>query len=155
MRSPDGRSPLIAAEHELKPWVLAGVMPIFALANAGAPLDGLGPETLAHPVTLGIALGLVLGKPLGIIGGAVFCVRVLKLPAALDARSLLGASMLAGIGFTMSLFIGALAFGDGALAAPTRIGVLIGSVISAAIGFAILHKALPPARASADRDTSA
>jgi NhaA family Na+:H+ antiporter len=143
MRAPDGRSPLVAAEHELKPWVLLGVMPLFALANAGAPLANLGLAALAHPVTLGAALGLAVGKPLGICVGAWLGVRLLKLPAPASAGALLGVAMLAGVGFTMSLFIGALAFGDGPLAAPTRLGVLIGSVVSALGGLALLARVLP------------
>jgi NhaA family Na+:H+ antiporter len=145
MRAPGGRSPLVAAEHELKPWVLLGVMPLFALANAGAPLDDLGPGVLAHPVTLGTALGLAVGKPLGICAGAWIGARLLKLPAPADAGALLGVAMLAGVGFTMSLFIGALAFGDGPLAAPMRLGVLIGSLASALAGLALLARVLPKA----------
>lgn len=143
MRRPDGRSPLIAAEHELKPWVLLGVMPIFALANAGAPLSGMGAAALTHPVALGAALGLALGKPLGIFAGASVGALVMKLPLPATSGALLGVAAIAGIGFTMSLFIGGLAFGDGALAAPTRLGVLIGSAVSAAVGLTLLHRALP------------
>jgi NhaA family Na+:H+ antiporter len=140
MRRTDGRSPLIAAEHELKPWVLLGVMPIFALANAGAPLGDLGLDVLAHPVTLGAFLGLTLGKPLGICGGVWLGARFLKLPTPASSGPLLGAALLAGIGFTMSLFVGGLAFGDGPLAAPTRLGVLIGSIASAIAGLLILSR---------------
>jgi Na+:H+ antiporter, NhaA family len=143
MRAPDGRSPLIAAEHELKPWVLLGVMPIFALANAGAPLAGLGAGALAHPLTLAVAAGLALGKPIGIVGAAWLGARLFKLEAPASFGAMLGVAMIAGIGFTMSLFIGGLAFGDGALTAPTRLGVLIGSGVSAACGLAFLARVLP------------
>jgi len=143
MRRPDGRSPLIAAEEELGPWVLLGVMPLFALANAGAPLAGFGADVLLHPITLGVALGLLLGKPLGIYGGAMLAARLFKLKLPASANVLLGVSVLAGIGFTMSLFISALAFGDGELAAPSRLGVLIGSGASALVGLAILARVLP------------
>jgi NhaA family Na+:H+ antiporter len=148
MRASDGRSPLIAAEHELKPWVLLGVMPVFALANAGAPFDGLGLDVLAHPIAIGVALGLAIGKPLGICTGVWLGARVFKLPPPAGARLLIGVAMLAGVGFTMSLFVGGLAFGEGPLAAPTRLGVLMGSLASALGGLVLLSRALP-ARAPA------
>lgn len=143
MRGRDGRSPLVAAEHELKPWVLLVIMPLFALANAGAPLDGFGLDVLAHPVTLGVALGLFVGKPLGIAGGILIGAKAFKLPQPAQTWPVLGVAMLAGIGFTMSLFVGGLAFGDGSLAAPTRLGVLIGSIGSAIAGLVVLARALP------------
>ncbi|MBX3429466.1 MAG: Na+/H+ antiporter NhaA [Hyphomonadaceae bacterium] len=143
MRASKDRSPLIAAEHELKPWVLLLVMPVFALANAGAPLDGLDLGALAHPVTLGVTLGLALGKPVGIYGGVWLATRVFKLPSPAQASNLLGVAMIAGIGFTMSLFIGSLAFGEGPMAAPTRLGVLIGSLLAGAAGVAVLARTLP------------
>ncbi|MEZ5960510.1 MAG: Na+/H+ antiporter NhaA [Hyphomonadaceae bacterium] len=143
MRASEDRSPLIAAEHELKPWVLLLVMPVFALANAGAPLDGLDFGALAHPVTLGVTMGLALGKPLGIYGGVWLATRILKLPSPMQDSSLLGVAMIAGIGFTMSLFIGSLAFGEGPMAAPTRLGVLIGSLLAGAAGVAVLARTLP------------
>ncbi len=143
MRASKDRSPLIAAEHELKPWVLLLVMPAFALANAGAPLDGLGIGALVHPVTLGVTLGLALGKPLGIFGSVWLATRMFKLPAPAHAGALLGIAMIAGIGFTMSLFIGSLAFGEGPMAAPTRLGVLIGSLLAGAAGVAVLAQTLP------------
>jgi NhaA family Na+:H+ antiporter len=143
MRRPDGRSPLIAAEDELGPWVLLGVMPLFALANAGAPLAGFGADVVLHPITLGVALGLVLGKPLGIFGSAMLAARFLKLKLPASPDVVFGVSVLAGIGFTMSLFISALAFGDSDLSAPSRLGVLIGSGLSAVAGLAILARVLP------------
>lgn len=142
MRRADGRSPLIAAEHELKPWVLLGVMPVFAIANAGASLDGFGADILAHPVTLGVAFGLAIGKPLGIWGGAWIGARAFKLPLPAAGAPLLGVALLAGIGFTMSLFVSGLAFGDGPLAAPARLGVLLGSAVSALAGLVVLSRAL-------------
>lgn len=144
MRRPNGRSPLIETEHELKPWVLLGVMPIFALANAGAPVSNLG-AGISHPVAIGAALGLALGKPLGIVGGLMLAVRVLKAPPPGTPGAVLGAALLGGIGFTMSLFIGALAFGDGPLAGPTRLGVFAGSLFSAVAGLLVLWRVLPRA----------
>jgi NhaA family Na+:H+ antiporter len=138
MRRPDGVSPLINAEHTLKPWVQLAIMPIFALANAGVILEGAGLETLAHPLALGIALALLVGKPLG-IGIASYAAGTLlkqRLPAKLP--QMIGLGLLAGIGFTMSLFIGNLAFGAGDLATPVRFGVLGGSLAAALLGLLVL-----------------
>lgn len=138
MRAADGRSPLIAAEHTLKPWVTFAIMPIFALANAGVALHGAGLETLTHPIAAGAGLGLVLGKPVGIMVATYLACALLKQRAPASAAQMLGMSMLAGIGFTMSLFIGALAFSAAELAAPVRFGVLGGSLLSALLGLAVL-----------------
>jgi NhaA family Na+:H+ antiporter len=92
---------------------------------------------------LGVTLGLALGKPLGIFGGALLGARLFRLPPPAGAAATLGVAMLGGVGFTMSLFIGGLAFGEGPLAAPARLGVLAGSAISAAAGLALLARALP------------
>lgn len=141
MRTPAGASPLVAAEHALKPWVLLLIMPIFAIVNAGAPLRGLSVETFTHPVTIAVAMGLALGKPLGVAGvtliAAGFMHRILPAPPL----AMVGAACIAGIGFTMSLFIGALAFGEGEAAAPMRLGVVVGSLISAVLGLALIYLA--------------
>lgn len=152
MRRRDGSSPLIEAEHALKYWVQFAIMPIFALVNAGVVLAGAGFETLMHPIALGIAAGLVLGKPLGIVTATYAASALLKqrLPATLP--QLIGIAMIAGIGFTMSLFIGNLAFGAGDLATPVRFGVLGGSLISALAGLGLLAmfcKRIAPERQSA------
>ncbi len=139
MRRPDGRSPLIEAEHALKYWVQFAIMPIFALANAGVILAGAGAETLLHPIALGAGLGLVFGKPLGIMLASYLTSAALKQRVPGSVGQMLGMTMLAGIGFTMSLFIGNLAFGTGDLATPVRFGVLGGSLISAVIGLAVLY----------------
>jgi NhaA family Na+:H+ antiporter len=138
MRRADGASPLIAAEHALKPWVLFAVMPVFAIVNAGVTLNGAGLDTLLHPIALGIALGLALGKPIGIMLAAYAACAVLKRRAPGGFPQMLGMTMLAGIGFTMSLFIGNLAFGGSELATPVRFGVLGGSLLSAIAGLAVL-----------------
>jgi len=138
MRRPDGRSPLVAAEHALKPWVQFAIMPIFALANAGVVLAGAGVETFAHPIALGIAAGLVLGKPIGITLASYAACIALKQKAPGNLLQMIGMALLAGIGFTMSLFIGNLAFGAGELATPVRFGVLGGSMVSAVAGLALL-----------------
>lgn len=143
MRRPDGSSPLIEAEHALKYWVQYGIMPIFALVNAGVVLAGAGLATLAHPIALGVGLGLVLGKPIGILAASYAACAVLKQRAPGSKLQMLGMTMLAGIGFTMSLFIGNLAFGSGDLATPVRFGVLGGSLVAAIGGLFVLWLACP------------
>lgn len=138
MRRRDGTSPLVEAEHWLKPWVQFAIMPVFALANAGVVLAGAGLETLLHPIALGIALGLVIGKPVGITLLTLLASIALRqrMPASLS--QMIGIALLAGIGFTMSLFIGNLAFGAGDLATPVRFGVLGGSIFAALLGLGVL-----------------
>jgi len=138
MRDKAGGSPLIAAEHTLKYWVQFAIMPIFALANAGVVLHGAGLETLLHPIAVGVSAGLVLGKPIGIVGASYLACLMLRQRAPGTPLQMLGMAMLAGIGFTMSLFIGNLAFGAGDLATPVRFGVLGGSFISALAGLGVL-----------------
>ena len=158
MRRPDGGSPLIDAEHALKKWVQFAIMPIFALVNAGVVLAGAGPETLLHPIALGIAAGLVLGKPIGIMAGTYAAAGLLRQRAPANATQMLGVTLLAGIGFTMSLFIGNLAFGAGDLATPVRFGVLGGSFVSALAGLTALYFCCPrvaptrPSELSAEED---
>jgi len=152
MRDKAGGSPLITAEHALKPWVMFAIMPIFALANAGVILAGAGVATLMHPIALGAGLGLVLGKPIGIMAASYAASAVFRQRAPGSFAQMLGTSMLAGIGFTMSLFIGALAFGASDLATPVRFGVLGGSFASALLGLFVLwqacRKASPPEHAT-------
>jgi NhaA family Na+:H+ antiporter len=143
LRDRRGGSPLHDAEHGLRPWVLFGVMPVFALANAGVSFAGGFAAAMTHPVALGVAVGLALGKPIGIAAAATLVARVMR--AKLPGRPLeiLGVGCIAGIGFTMSLFIGALAFADPALQAPVRVGVYFGSIAAAGLGVAILLAVLP------------
>lgn len=138
MRDKAGGSPLITAEHALKNWVQFAIMPIFALANAGVVLHGAGLDALLHPIALGISLGLVLGKPIGITLASSLACFALKQRAPGTFPQMLGIAMLAGIGFTMSLFVGNLAFGSGDLATPVRFGVLGGSFVSAILGLTVL-----------------
>lgn len=152
MRRADGSSPLISAEHALKPWVQFAIMPIFALANAGITLHGAGLETLLHPIALGVSLGLVFGKPIGISIGAYVAGAIAKQKLPGSPMQMLGMTMLAGIGFTMSLFIGNLAFGTGDLATPVRFGVLGGSLVSAVAGLLILWMACS-ARSPVEHET--
>ena len=143
MRDKAGGSPLIAAEHALKSWVQFAIMPIFAVVNAGVPLAGAGLVTFLHPVALGSALGLLFGKPIGIAGATLLAAAVLKRRPPASPFQLVGVSFVAGIGFTMSLFIGALAFGASDLATPVRFGVLGGSLLSAIVGLIVLRLTLP------------
>jgi Na+:H+ antiporter, NhaA family len=135
-----GHSPLHRLMAGLKFSVLFVIMPIFALANAGVPLGGLGMEQLAHPVTMGIALGLFLGKPIGILACVWLVTRIglARLPEGADWARLLGITWIAGIGFTMSLFIGVLAFEGSGLLDQVRLGVLMGSTASALAGVAVV-----------------
>ena len=140
-KTPMGPSPLHDTIHTLHPWVAFGVLPVFAFANAGVPLDGVTLASLAAPVPLGIALGLILGKPLGILAASALAVRlgIAQLPSELNWRLLAGASLLCGIGFTMSLFIGSLAFADPARIADVKLGVLLGSIVSGLFGYSLLR----------------
>jgi len=134
-------SPLRRAEHGLHPWVSYGVMPIFAFANAGVSLADLSLQSLTHSLTLGIALGLFLGKQAGVLlaVGLGVALGLCKRPSGASWSQIYGVALLTGIGFTMSLFIGGLAFPDPALAAEVRLGVLSGSFASAILGFLVLR----------------
>ena len=137
-------SPLHRLEHALAPWVAFGIVPVFAFANAGVSLAGLGPEAALAPVPLGIVAGLFVGKQLGVFGACWALIRadVVDMPACATWRQLYGMAMLCGVGFTMSLFIGVLAFGEGsALTEAVKIGVLAGSALSAISGFLLLRSA--------------
>lgn len=136
----DGKSPLEVLEHVLHPWVAFMILPLFAFANAGVPLSGLSIDDLIAPLPLGIAAGLVVGKPVGILGACWIAVRMgwASLPDGVNWTKLYGVSQLAGIGFTMSLFIGTLAFSDPALQSAVRIGVLGGTILSIVLGMAAL-----------------
>jgi len=147
LRTKDGGSPLRRLEHALHPWVTFFVLPMFAFTNAGVSLAGVSWKTLAGPVPLGIALGLVVGKTLGVYGSSWLLFRrgIARVPAGASRRQFLGISVLCGIGFTMSLFIGGLAFEDSAAeyAAPLRLGVLGGSLLAGLLGTLILVTAAP------------
>lgn len=132
--------PLYRLERALHPWVTIVIMPVFALANAGVVLSGDVMQYLTGPVSLGAALGLLLGKPIGIGLAAWLSVKtgVAALPSGVTWTHIHGAAWLAGIGFTMSLFVAALAFPNLELLAMAKIGVLSGSMLAAIIGAAIL-----------------
>lgn len=143
------QSPLERLEHALHPYVAFLILPIFGFANAGVSLAGLGWSDLLAPVPLGIALGLLVGKSVGVLG-SVLIVRVLRLaplPPGCHWGHIVGVSLLCGIGFTMSLFIASLAFGtQGVLYAESVLGVLGASVTAASVGLLWLALTLPRAR---------
>lgn len=138
MRGKDGSSLLIELEHKLRPYVHYGVMPVFALASAGAAIGGGLANSLGHPVGLGIMLGLFLGKPIGITLGTLLGSLLLKAKRPGPIGSVIGVGFVAGIGFTMSLFIGKLAFDDASAELAVKMGVYAGSLLSAVVGLAIL-----------------
>jgi NhaA family Na+:H+ antiporter len=132
--------PLAWAEESLHPWVTYGVLPLFAFANAGVSLAGMTPASVLEPIPLGIALGLLLGKPIGIYLATYAAIRagLGTWPEGASRLQVLGVSALGGIGFTMSLFIGLLAFPEPGFAADVRLGVLGGSLLSATLGAVLL-----------------
>ncbi|MBO9376578.1 Na+/H+ antiporter NhaA [Sphingomonas histidinilytica] len=134
-------SPLERLEHGLHPWVAFAIVPLFGFANAGVSFAGIGAEQLLAPLPLGIAVGLFLGKQAGIFGSVRLAVALglAQRPAGASWTQLYGVALLCGIGFTMSLFIGGLAFSDPLLIDEVKIGVLGGSILSAIAGFALLR----------------
>lgn len=143
-------SPLESLEHALHPWVAYGILPVFAFANAGLVLSGVALSDVLAPVPLGIALGLVLGKPIGIVLAAVFghVTGLARFGDGLGFKAIVGLGLLCGIGFTMSLFIASLAFErQPALADSSVLGVLAASVIAATAGYLWLRLTLPKAAA--------
>ena len=140
-------------EHGLHPWVVFMILPVFAFANAGVPILGMSPAMLLEPVPLGIAAGLFFGKQIGVFGAALIAVKsgLAQLPNNVNWRQIYGLSCLCGIGFTMSLFIGSLAFSGGSGSSPgvdDRIGILVGSFLSAILGVICLRKACTHCKSS-------
>jgi Na+:H+ antiporter, NhaA family len=135
--------PLHELERTLHPWVVFAIMPVFALANAGVPLGGGVVDALFSPVSIGIVAGLVLGKQIGVTLGAWLAVKsgLSELPRGVGWRHIYGAGWLAGIGFTMSLFVTDLAFPEGPLTDAAKLGTLVASLISGVVGWTILRGA--------------
>ncbi|MGE8637720.1 MAG: Na+/H+ antiporter NhaA [Achromobacter sp.] len=150
---PQSHSPLHDLEHALHKPVALLIVPVFGFANAGVSFAGMGLDSLAQPVPLGVALGLFLGKQLGVFGFAWLAIKtgVASLPRHASFTQLYGVALLCGIGFTMSLFIGALAFTDAATVDATKIGVLTGSLASAVAGFLLLRLGGKPQQAAPAR----
>jgi NhaA family Na+:H+ antiporter len=143
-------SPLQRIEHGLHPWVAFGIVPLFALANGGVRLAGNPLQLLSHPVALGVIAGLVLGKQLGIFvfSWAVIRTGLVSLPAKVNWVQVYAAGWLAGIGFTMSIFIATLAFESGELLQAAKAGILFASVVAGMVGWIILRRS-PLANADA------
>ncbi len=137
--------------HTLHPWVAFGILPIFAFANAGVPIQGLSVANLLEPVPLGIAVGLFIGKQLGVFGFIWLSVKLglAKMHHSLNWAMLFGMATLCGIGFTMSLFVGSLSFDASHVEylLTHRLGILLGSFASAIVGFIILNQVLPKPKA--------
>jgi NhaA family Na+:H+ antiporter len=140
-------TPMTYFHSRLTPWVAFGILPVFAFANAGLPITS-GFPALRNPITLGVAAGLIVGKPVGI---ALFswlsvAVGIARLPKAITWRHIGGVACLGGVGFTISLFITELAFGEGELAHAARVGIFVGSLVAGTAGYAVLRAVLPPPR---------
>lgn len=145
-KNKDEPSPLHYLEHALHPWVAFGIMPLFAFANAGVSLRAISVPALLEPVPLGIILGLFAGKQIGVFGFTWLSVKlgIARLPDDISQLELYGAAVLCGIGFTMSLFIASLAFEHSAAdyIVADRLGILLGSLFSAVLGYALLRYAV-------------
>ncbi|MEZ8826456.1 Na+/H+ antiporter NhaA [Vibrio amylolyticus] len=145
--SKGGKSPLKTLEHSLHPYVAFGILPLFALANAGVSLQNISVEGLTSMLPLGIALGLLVGKPIGIMSCCWISLKlgIAKLPEGISMRHIFAVSILCGVGFTMSIFISSLAFGFEKEVMDTyaRLGILLGSTASAVLGYSILNFVLP------------
>jgi Na+:H+ antiporter, NhaA family len=146
--------------HMLHPWSAFVIVPLFALANAGIslPADQFG-DAFSSPVTWGVILGLVVGKTIGISAATLLAVKLKigRLPAGVTTRYVIGAGALGGIGFTVSLFVTELAFGDADVGSDARLGVVVASLIAAAIGSAICipGRVVPDHSMDAMADTAA
>jgi len=140
-------TPLHRMEHALHPWVTYGILPLFAFANAGVRVVGHLADALTHPVSIGIVVGLVIGKQVGITSFAALAVRLrlANLPAGVTWQHIYGAAWLGGIGFTMALFIGALAFTDPRLVEVSKVGILVASLIAGIGGYTVLRLTTWPA----------
>jgi len=137
----DAESPLHRLEHALSPWVAFAIVPLFGFANAGVSLGGLGLHVLAEPLVIAIAAGLFVGKQSGMLAAVALAVKLkwVEPPGGASWTQLYGVLLLAGIGFTMSLFIGGLAFADPAVIDRVKVGVLIGSILSGLAGYVVLR----------------
>ncbi|HAS6075640.1 TPA: Na+/H+ antiporter NhaA [Vibrio vulnificus] len=151
-------SPLKQMEHALHPYVAFAILPVFAFANAGISLEGVSLSGLTSMLPLGIALGLLVGKPLGIFTFSWAAVKfgVAKLPEGVNFKHIFAVSVLCGIGFTMSIFISSLAFGGANPDFDTysRLGILMGSTTAAVLGYFLLHVSLPKTAAESEKAIS-
>lgn len=143
-RTDPEHSPLEELEEDLHNTVAFGILPIFAFANAGIPLKGAGLEELFHSVPLGIAAGLFIGKQIGVMLTCWLLIKLnaCKMPTGMDFKQIYGAALLCGVGFTMSLFIGGLAFGGANPLFDERLGIIMGSIVSGIAGYLMLKMTL-------------
>ena len=148
----DVEPPLQELEHALHPWVVFLIMPLFALANAGVLLGEDFISTLLNPVSVGVVIGLVLGKQIGITLFVWLAVKsgISEMPSGVSWLHIYGASWLAGIGFTMSLFISDLAFTDSPLLEVAKVGILTASLIAGVVGWSIIRRTSAPHTGSED-----
>jgi NhaA family Na+:H+ antiporter len=148
-RDEPDRSPLRELEHDLHTVVAFGVLPLFAFVNAGISFAGMGLADVMHPISLGIAAGLFLGKQLGVFLLCYMAIRlgIARLPEGAGMGALYGVAILSGVGFTMSLFIDSLAFEhlapDAVFDFDERLGILLGSIASGIAGYIVLDRTLP------------
>jgi len=151
-------SPLKTMEHDLHPIVAFFVLPVFAFANAGISFSGVGAEQFFHSVPMGIAIGLFVGKQVGIFGICWLFIKlkVAKLPAGMSWLSLYGTAALCGIGFTMSLFVGSLAFEETGINRmfDERLGIIVGSLISGVVGYLVLNYSLRTSTSQVEKPTA-
>jgi len=143
-RTDPEHSPLEELEHDLQNTVSFGILPIFAFANSGISLEGAGFAELFHSVPLGIAAGLFVGKQIGVMLACwlIFKLGISKMPSGMNFQQIYGAALLCGVGFTMSLFIGGLAFGGGSPLFDERLGIIMGSIVSGVAGYLMLKATL-------------
>jgi len=153
-REDETQSPLRHLVHELHPWVAFGILPMFAFFNAGIVVADINPANLISGVPLGIAVGLFVGKPVGVLTFSWIAIKtkIATLPEQVNWRLLIGVSFLCGIGFTMSMFLGGLAFQEGGsgYAKADRIGIIVGSLLSGIVGYLLLRSALRSEAKSSD-----
>lgn len=141
LKGKKGETPLYHLEHILAPWCSFVILPLFAFANAGLSLEGMNLDKVLSPLPLGISLGLIIGKPVGVLLFSYLAVllRVAKLPAGVNFKQIFAIAVLCGIGFTMSVFIAGLAFGsNNDLLSLAQLGILLGTLISAIVGYFLL-----------------
>jgi NhaA family Na+:H+ antiporter len=144
----ESTAPISSLTHRLEPWVAYAIVPLFALSNAGVAVSGdTAADAPGEPVVLGIALGLVLGKTIGVFSATWLAVKlgIGRLPSATTWRHVLGLSVTAGVGFTVALFVAGLSFEDPHLTDLAKIGILAGSFVAGILGYVLLRTA-PPAR---------
>ncbi|MDE3995358.1 Na+/H+ antiporter NhaA [Glaesserella parasuis] len=150
LKGKNGEEPLAHFEHILAPWCSFVILPLFAFSNAGVSLAGLSLSTLFSPLTMGVALGLLVGKTLGVFSFSFLAVKlgIAQLSEGINFKQIFAVSILCGIGFTMSMFLAGLAFGedeaDGQFISLARLGILIGSGISAVLGYYLLKLCTMP-----------